>query len=321
MDESGRLEMGEAERASLLRVASSQAAEHRLVLRARLVWDRLVRGLSVSEVARMNEVQRSTVRTWERRYREGRALGALQDHSRSGRPARIGVRDQATVLSLSCQRPEDLGRLEACMTQELIVEEAAKQSVEISRSSVQRILALAEVKPYRERYYLFTAKDRPEFTSRRDAICAAYTRSYPADEVLVCIDEKTGIQALGLPPGLPHGGRRPAAPGLPARVDQHYVRHGSRTLVVAVRPDTGKLVHSGVFPSRGYKTAQTIQFLRELAAGLPGASVIHVVWDNGPTHASREMRAFLASDEGRPRRTTTPSASSRVGPTECSGGS
>jgi hypothetical protein len=209
------------------------------------------------------------------------------------------MREQATVLGLSCQRPEDVGRIEACMTQEIIVEEAAKQSVVVSRSTVQRILALAEVKPYRERYYLFTVKDRPEFISRRDAICTAYTRLYPSDEVLVCIDEKTGIQALGLPHGLPHGGRRPAAPGLPGRIDQHYVRHGSRTLVAAVRPDTGKLVHSGVFPARGYKSAEAIEFLRTLAGGLPGARVIHIVWDNGPTHASRAMKAFLSSDEGR----------------------
>lgn len=184
------------------------------------------------------------------------------------------------------------------MTQDIIVEEAAKQSAQVSRSAVQRILSLAEVKPYRERYYLFTVKDRPDYVARRDAICAAYTRSYPADEVLVCLDEKTGIQALGLPPGLPFGGRRPAAPGVPGRIDQHYVRHGSRTLVAAVRPDTGKLVHSGVFPSRGYKSAQAIQFLRNLAAAIPEARVIHIVWDNGPTHISRAMKVFLATEEG-----------------------
>ncbi|NOY24753.1 MAG: IS630 family transposase, partial [Oligoflexia bacterium] len=117
--------------------------------------------------------------------------------------------------------------------------------------------------------------------------------------MLVCIDEKTGIQALGLPKKLPYGGRRAAAPGIPARIDQHYVRHGSRSLVVAVRPDTGRLAHCGVFPSRGFKSAEMIQFLRELAEGLPHARVIHIIWDNGPTHASRATKAFLASEEGR----------------------
>jgi transposase len=210
MGGTGTLDIVAEERESLLRLACSASAEHRLVLRARLVWDRLVRGLSVSEVARMNGVERATVRSWEQRYREGGSLAALRDRKRTGRPPGFGMREQATVLGLSCQRPEDVGRIEACMTQEIIVEEAAKQSVVLSRSTVQRILASAEVKPYRERYYLFTVKDRPEFISRRDAICTAYTRLYPSDEVLVCIDEKTGIQALGLPHDrvFAHAGRR-----------------------------------------------------------------------------------------------------------------
>jgi len=184
------------------------------------------------------------------------------------------------------------------MTQAIIAEEAAKQGVMLSRSSVQRIMALAEVKPHRERYYLFTVKDRPEYIARRDAICAAYTRDYPDDEILVCMDEKTGIQALGLPKKLPYGGRRTAAPGIPARIDQHYVRHGSRSLVVAVSPTSGKLVHSAVYPPKGFKSADAIEFLRGLAAAVPDARVIHIVWDNGSTHTSRLMKAFLASEEG-----------------------
>lgn len=289
--------LGEAE-ASVRALASRKVAPARLVQRAQMVYQVVFRGRPVSEVARMLRVTRGTVRRWVARFREGGTVKALEDRSRSGRPARLGLREQAVVLGLACQRPEDLGRLEGRMTQAIIVEEAAKQGAAMKRSSVQRIMALAEVKPYRERYYLFTVKDRPEFIARRDAICAAYTRKYPADEVLVCLDEKTGIQALGLPPGLPHGGRRPAAPGLPARIDQHYVRHGSRTLVAAVRPDTGKLAYSAVFPSCGYKSAETIEFLRGLAVALPGARVIHVVWDNGSTHSSHAMKEFLASEEG-----------------------
>lgn len=216
MGGTGTLDIVAEERESLLRLACSASAEHRLVLRARLVWDRLVRGLSVSEVARMNGVERATVRSWEQRYREGGSLAALRDRKRTGRPPGFGMREQATVLGLSCQRPEDVGRIEACMTQEIIVEEAAKQSVVVSRSTVQRILALAEVKPYRERYYLFTVKDRPEFISRRDAICTAYTRLYPSDEVLVCIDEKTGSRLSACRTGSPTVGVGPPRPASPA---------------------------------------------------------------------------------------------------------
>jgi hypothetical protein len=40
------------------------------------------------------------------------------------------------------------------------------------------------------------------------------------------MDDKTGIQALGLPVGLPYGERLPATYGIPSRIDQHDVRHG-----------------------------------------------------------------------------------------------
>ena len=185
------------------------------------------------------------------------------------------------------------------MFQSVIVEEARRQDADLSRSSVQRILAGAEVQPHRERYYLFTKKERPDYEIRRDAICGAYLRDLPDDELLVCMDEKTGIQALGLPPGLPHGGRLPAAPGVPGRIDQHYVRHGSRTLVVAVEPRTGDLILGRTFPSRGYKTDETIGFLRELALTLPHIRTIHLVWDNGTTHVSKQMKRFLQGEEGR----------------------
>ena len=69
MGGTGTLDIVAEEREALLRLARGASAEHRLVLRARLVWARLVGGLSVSEVARMNGVERATVRSWEQRYR------------------------------------------------------------------------------------------------------------------------------------------------------------------------------------------------------------------------------------------------------------
>ena len=290
--------LGNGEQMALLRLVRGQKTEHRLVVRAWIVWLRFVERRSVSATARTLGVTRPTVRQWAGRYASSRTVESLEDRNRTGRPAGIQTRHQAVILSLACRRPEEIGRLEGRMTQAVIVEEAGLQGVEMSRSSVQRILAGAEVQPHRERYYLFTKKDRPDYAVRRDAICEAYLRDYPDDEMLVCIDEKTGIQALGLPPGLPHDGRRGPTYGIPARIDQHYVRHGSRSLVVAVRPDTGDLILGRTYPSRGYKTDETIEFLRELARALPHIRLIHVVWDNGTTHISKQMKAFLASEEG-----------------------
>ena len=290
--------LGFDEKVELLKLMGRMKVEHRLVVRARIVWSRFVLRRSVSSTARELGISRPTVRLWTNRYAGGRGLWALRDASRSGRPPRIGTREQAVVLSLACRRPEELGRPESRMFQATIVEEARRSGVRMSRSSVQRILAGAEVQPHRERYYLFTKKERPDYARLRDAMCEAYLRELPDEEVLICMDEKTGIQALGLPAGLPYGGRRAATPGLPARIDQHYVRHGSRTLVVAVKPATGELVLGRTYPARGYKTDETVEFLRALARSLSGIRRIHLVWDNATTHRSKQMKAYLASDEG-----------------------
>jgi len=185
------------------------------------------------------------------------------------------------------------------MTQQMIAEEATRQGTQVRRSSVQRILAAAEVSPHREAYYLFTRKDDPEYVLRRDAICDIYMRSLPADEVVVCMDEKSGVQVLGIPKRTPRGGRMPPGYGQPARIEQHYTRHGTRTLVGAVRPDTGALVAAGVYASGTYKTRETVELLKSVRRALPDARLIHLVWDNGSTHCSAEMRAFLASEDGK----------------------
>jgi transposase len=282
------------EKADLLKIVRSTSAEQRLVQRTRIVVARVFEECSVAETARRCGVTPKSVRKWEKRFRKAPVLASLRDEERTGRPKRLGARDEAVVLSLACQGPAAVGRLEARMTQEIIAEEAAKQGSPMSRSSVQRVLASADVKPHKNEYYLFTPKDHPEYESRRDDICDLYTQPLPPDEIVVCFDEKSGIQVLRAP--VP--GRRCGPGGKRAKTEFEYQRLGARTLAVAMRVDTGELIAWDLFPAGGYKTAQAIEMLRAIAAALPHHRVIHLVWDNASTHRSEEMKRFLASDGG-----------------------
>lgn len=269
-------------------LARGQATEARLVSRAAMVVAVVYDGVGIVRAARQHGVVRHTVSSWVKRFLANPGVDALQDAERSGRPPTYGDRDHAIVLTLACQRPEDVGRLEGRMTQAIIAEEAAKRGVPVSRSTVQRTMATAEVRPHKERYYLFTDKSDPQYVPRRDAICDLYTQDLPPDEVVVCFDEQTGLQALGLRRGLPHGGRRSAAHGQDPLLEHQYVRHGSRSLSAVVRPDTGELVCAEVFPSRGYDTTCAISMLETVLDVLPADRYrkVHVVMDNGPTHRS-----------------------------------
>lgn len=285
----------EAERA-IRALSRSTSAERRVAERASIIVRRVYDALGTCETARTLGITRQTVTKWTRRFLANPGVKALDDAHRPGRPAEYGEHDHAVILTLACQRPEDVGRLEARLTQEIIAEEAAKQGVGVSRSTVQRILANAEVRPHKERYYLFTDKQDPNYMERRDAICALYTAELPDDEIVVCFDEMTGVQALGLPKGLPHGGRRAATRAHEPKVEFQYVRHGARTIAAIVRPDTGELVAGEVFPARGYDTECAIAMLETVLDSLPTFRRIHLVWDNHSTHRSHAMREFLASD-------------------------
>jgi transposase len=285
-------------KAELVRLVRRGKTERRIALRARIILERVFAGRSVSDVAQRWRVDRETVRLWSQRYFASPTLEALKDLPRTGRPKRISTRDEGIVISLACQKPEDFGRLEAAMSQEIIVEEAAKIGTHVSRSSVQRILAATETRPHRERYYLFTRKDDPDYVARRDAICDLYMRTLPDDEIVVCFDEKTGMQVLGNPKAI-ETSRRPTRPGQVALQEHNYQRHGSRSLAVVVRPDTGEVVVWGLYPPGGYATAEASDILRATLAALASYRVVHLVWDNASTHVSNEMRTFLASRAAR----------------------
>ena len=280
-------------RGDVSRLIASGRTEQRIARRARIVMFRCFRNLSVVETARRCGVTRPIVRLWAERFSSAPYMESLHDARRTGRPARLSAKDEAVVISLACQRPAELDRLEVRLTQEIIAEEAAKQDVQLSRSSVQRILARAELRPHRQEYFLFTLKDHPEYRPRRDAICDIYTRDLPADEVVICYDEKTGIQALGTP----HPGKA-VAKGKPELIEHNYIRYGSRSLAIAARIDTGELIEWEIFPARGYRTEEAIHMLQRIAEALPEARIIHLVWDNASTHRSRAMREFLASPDG-----------------------
>ena len=82
-----RIELSEQERAVIERRARSSNAPYRQVMRARIVLY-LAAGLDNSLIAARLDVSRSFVSELRKRFFRER-LKALEEHSRSGRPARF----------------------------------------------------------------------------------------------------------------------------------------------------------------------------------------------------------------------------------------
>ncbi len=218
------------------------------------------------------------------------------DRQRAGRAPTFGISATAKVLSIASQPPAAYGLCTVTWTQELIVEVLRTQGIATSRSTVQRILARQDIDVRTVKYWLHTPRDRPNYIERRDAICEAYLAMdrLPDDEILICFDAKPGIQILADPKN--KGGSSGPRCGKPRRVEFEYRRLATRSLVAAVFPATGEVVHYDLYSKdRRFDSAETIRFLEALRLKLrsQGFRRIHLVLDNGSTHVSNATTAYF----------------------------
>lgn len=254
----------------------AQSRQGPLVVRAKIVL-MLDEDANVSQVARRLDVSRDTVRMWRDRYlSEG--LKGLHDRKRCGRPVEINAVTRCQVVAMACGKPGDFGVLFRqawtldSLHKALVREMEDWGVVPISRTSMIRILNDADLKPHKIRMWLHSPD--PEFRRKVTEICELY-RSAPDGAVVLCVDEKTGMQALGRK----HPTRLPA-PHRPRRIDYEYIRNGTRKLLAAFNPHTGD-VYGEVREHR--KAADLVEFMEELANRHPVGDV-HIVWDNLNIH-------------------------------------
>jgi hypothetical protein len=108
----------------------------------------------------------------------------------------------------------------------------------MSRSTLWRILDDADLKPPRSVYWL-NSHD-PDFATKAREICQLYLnafRLYHAGRLVICMDEKTGMQILQrtYPTHV-------AQPGQPEKREHEYIRHGVRALLASFVVPTGQVL-------------------------------------------------------------------------------
>jgi hypothetical protein len=162
---------------------------------------------------------------------------------------------------------------------------------DMARSTIQRILAEAELRPHKSKYWLHSLD--PAFETKALAICRLYLdapRLYRQGELVLCTDEKTGIQALER--------LHPAKPVKPGRVELQefeYLRHGTRCLLATLVVPTGQVIGS-VTARRA--TWDFVRHVRDVVVRFPGAARYHWVMDNLNTHWTFELCQYLGKLSG-----------------------
>ena len=104
----------------------------------------------------------------------------------------------------------------------------------VSKTEIRRILADEEIRHHHVRLWLHSPD--PNFRKKVRAICDVYLAKPAPGDTVLCIDEKTGMQALEHK----HPFKQPVR-GRAGRREFEYIRHGSKTLFAAFNPHSGHL--------------------------------------------------------------------------------
>jgi transposase len=153
----------------------------------------------------------------------------------------------------------------------------------VSHSTVARVWAEHDIRPWQTETFKFSTD--PELAAKVRDVVGLYLDP-PAHAIVVCVDEKSQIQALERTQPV-----RPVAPGRPERRTHDYLRHGTTTLFAALEVATGRVTDAC---QPRHRHNEFLDFLKLVARAYPRRQ-LHVVVDNYATHKHRRVQAWLAS--------------------------
>src|SRR4051812_40970168 len=132
---------------------------------------------------------RQTVIAWRSRYQAG-GIDALADLPRSGRPPVI---DEAAVI-VSTLNPPPAELAVTHWSARLLAEHLSKAGMPVSFAEVARIWRAWDLQPHRVETFKFSTD--PQLEAKIRDVVGLYLDP-PANAVVVCVDEKSQIQASG----------------------------------------------------------------------------------------------------------------------------
>ena len=231
-------------------------------------------GLQSKEVAQRLGVHEHTVGKWRRRFVQD-GIEGLTDEYRAGRPRTVSDAQVAQVIE------HTLNTTPKGATHWSIRSMAAKSG--LSHTTIRRIWGAFGVQPHRSE--TFKLSTDPLFVDKVQDIVGLYM-SPPNRAVVLCVDEKSQIQALDREQPV-----LPMAPGVPERRTHTYIRNGTTSLFAALDIATGAVIGKCY---KRHRATEFLDFLRRIDAEMPKGPDVHLVMDNYATHKTPKIRAWLA---------------------------
>jgi transposase len=271
-----RVVLSDTERAELTSLEGRGKTCQGLAMRARIILA-CEAGQQNKDVAACLGVHPMTVGKWRRRFLT--RLEGLRDEPRVGAPRTIeDARIEAVIVRTLESQPRGATHWSS---------RGMARDCGLLTSTVQRIWRAFGLQPHRQE--TFKLSTDPDFVAKARDVVGLYV-SPPSHAVVLCVDEKSQIQALDRSQTV-----LPMRPGQPERRSHDYMRHGTTSLFAALDVATGTVIGK-CYPR--HRTEEFRCFLDEIEARIPADLDVHLVWDNYATHKTKMIRDWLAK---RPR--------------------
>ena len=257
-------------KAALNQLVRSPSTPQGVVQRSRIVLAAAA-GKSNQQIAGELHMPEVTVGKWRRSFAQ-QGLQGLEDAPRSGRPVMHGPEIVQRVQTRVCEQPEHYSRWSV---------RTLAEDLKLPRSTVHQILVASNLQPHRIRTFTFSPD--PDFEARLLDVVGLYLNP-PENALVLCVDEKTGIQALDrTQPLLPLRAKKPRS------WTNEYVRHGTQTLLAALEIASGQVV---AHVKQRRTTVNFLRFLKDVIAAFPERE-LHIILDNLNIHKNRAARNWL----------------------------
>lgn len=261
------------ERGELASLSRCRKTAQGLARRARIVL-LASSGMANKEIARELKATPNTVGLWRNRFAE-RRLAGLHDEPRPGAPREIGDDEVAEIVRRTLEETPPGATHWSLRSMAVACGHAP--------STVHAIWRAFGLQPHRTE--TFKLSTDPQFVEKVRDIVGLYLDP-PARALVLCVDEKSQIQALDRSQPL-----LPMRPGQVERRTHDYSRHGTTSLFAALNTATGAVIGKCY---KRHRSKEFLDFLREIEARVPEHLDIHVVADNYATHKTQAIRNWFA---------------------------
>jgi transposase len=263
--------MSAGQREALTVLARSSTAAHRQVQRAKVLL-MAADGVANSHIAATGGVTPVTVRAWRTRFaEEGLAKFSVVRRGRGRKPGITPEQIEEIVRLTQHEKPSGETHW-SCRSM-------AKQ-VGVSPATVQRIWSGRGLKPHLVK--TFKLSNDPRLQEKLIDVVGLYLNP-PEKAVVLCMDEKTSIQALAQ-------ASLPMTKGRAGTTTSDYKRHGTTTLFAALNAVDGTVIGSCMDKHRH---EEFLKFLRTVDREVPKGIAVHMILDNYATHKHQDVSDWL----------------------------